>query len=272
MEKIHGTSAHITFKEIELEGIKHWKLEIFSGGEKYMNFVKLFDEEFLIRMWVSLNINTETTIYGEAYGGKQQGMSGTYGTELKFIAFDVKIGDCWLAVPQAEEICKVLGIEFVYYEKCPTHLPKLDEQRDNDSVQAVRNGIGEGKKREGVVLRPVMELTKNGGERIICKHKRDDFRETKTPRIVGNNLEILAEINNIVDEWVTDMRLSHILGKLESYSIEDTGKIIKLMQEDILREGQGEILIVENNKDLLRAIGNRTAQMYKKRIQNENLR
>jgi len=75
-----------------------------------------------------------------------------------------------------------LGLEFVYYVKTTTDLVELDKQRDSDSVQAVRNGMGTGKLREGIVIRPLVELTKNNGERIICKYKCDTFSETKTTR------------------------------------------------------------------------------------------
>ena len=54
-----------------------------------------------------------------------------------------------------------------------------------------------------------MGMDKNGnenliclpdGSRVICKHKRDDFRETATPRKVGAPLEVLAEANAIAIE------------------------------------------------------------------------
>jgi hypothetical protein len=274
LEKVHGTSAHIRFEYIapDMEGKYLENLVFFSGGEKYMNFVKLFNEEKLRSKFKELGL-FNCTIFGEAYGGKQQGMSETYGKELKFIAFDVKIGDNWLAVPQAEEICKALEIEFVHYVKILVEIGYLNGERDSDSVQAIRNGMGAGKMREGIVLRPLIELCDNRGDRIITKYKRPEFSERKSKADTTISEKInYTEINKIVDEWVTEMRLEQILGKLESYSIEDTGNVIKLMQEDVLREGQGEILISENNKDLLRAIGNRTAQIYKKRISNENLR
>jgi hypothetical protein len=40
LEKVHGTSAHITWKDGNFGGT----VSYFSGGEKYANFVKLFDE------------------------------------------------------------------------------------------------------------------------------------------------------------------------------------------------------------------------------------
>jgi hypothetical protein len=240
LEKIHGTSAHIAIKNIpafDSEGfaIKRIDLTIFSGGENYVNFCKLFDVDFLKNKFMDLNLEN-ITIYGEAYGGKQQGMKDTYGDKLKFIAFEVKVGDKWLGVAQAEIFCKEFNIEFVHYDVVPTDIKILDALAEAPSVQAKRNGIIENKLREGIVLRPLIEVTKNNGERIIAKHKNDTFKErVHQPKVAEDKTEILKEVGKIVDEWVTEMRLSHILGKRENYSIEDTGEILKEMVEDVLR-------------------------------------
>jgi hypothetical protein len=90
LEKIHGTSAHISWN------VKDKKVKFFSGGESYERFVSLFDIEFLQKTFAENFIDSNVTIYGEAYGGKQQGMSNTYGKELKFIGFEVQVGEYWL--------------------------------------------------------------------------------------------------------------------------------------------------------------------------------
>ena len=158
LEKIHGTSAHISYKLGELR--------FFSGGENHERFVALFEQGLTgpgdvatLKEKIKATGVDEVVIYGEAYGGKQQGMSDTYGKELKFIVFDVKISGMWLSVPQAESYATNLGLEFVAYEKIEANLHEIDRERDRLSVQAQRNGMGE-HKREGVVLRPIRELTK----------------------------------------------------------------------------------------------------------------
>lgn len=260
MEKIHGTSAHICYDGGE-------SLVFFSGGEKFENFIRLFDKEALLQKFQALKMPTRITVYGEAYGGKQQGMSGTYGKETRFIAFEVRIGDNWLAVPDAENVVRMLGLEFVHYELVPTDIEVLDKLAEAPSVQAKRNGILEDKLREGVVLRPIMELTKNNGDRIIAKHKNKAFQERKTqPELNQDELQILTETTKIVDEWVTEMRLAHIIGKLPEYSIKDTGDICKAMVDDIRREANGEMI---ENSDLRRAVGKRTVELFKKRLEQE---
>jgi len=269
MEKIHGSSAHISFKQnYNSNGdTLEPQINLFCGRCKKEVFHSLWDKEKLKNKFLETRLD-EVTIYGEGYGGKIQGMSHTYGKELKFIAFDVKIGHTWLNVPKAYEFCKLMGIEFVYYEKISTKLEDLDKARDKFSVQACRNGMGELKIQEGIVLRPLIELKKNNGARIICKHKRDEFMETQKPRNVKDpdKLKILSEAKAVAIEWVTLMRLSHILDKIENVSIEKMGEIIKAMHEDIKREGDKEIIW---SKPVERAIGKLTVEMTKEYYNNK---
>ena len=253
LEKIHGTSARVAWNM--------GNLNFFAGGSKHDTFVSLFDEEKLIELFCELG-HDEVTVFGEAYGGKIQGMRNTYGPDMKFVAFDVKIEDTWLAVPAAHDVANKLGLDFVDYEKIPTTLEAMDAQRDLDSFQAIRNGMGPGKMREGVVLRPLVEFTRNDGKRIIVKHKRNEFMETKTPREVDpEKLAVLERADAIAEEWVTDQRLRHVLDKLpQDIGIEDTGKVVKAMVEDVVREAEGEIV---DSKEARRAIGKKAAKLFK---------
>lgn len=251
LEKIHGTSAHVSWNKE--------KLGFFSGGSRYETFIDIFDKEKLAIRFLKEDIG-KVMIYGEAYGGKQQGMRATYGDSLKFIAFDVLIGDdCWLNVPLADEFCTNLGIEFVSYEKVSTDISILDRQRDLHSRQAVRNGVLATKPQEGVVLRPLIEMRKNHGSRIIAKHKI--LRETFTPRKVQDPalLVVLENAQEIATEWVTAERLRHVLDKIENPCVECMREIIHSMLEDIKREGDGEIIW---NKAVTRAISKKTVKLF----------
>ena len=255
-EKIHGSSAHVAWKD--------GKLTLFAGGESAERFAALFSRETLTEGFTALG-HDEVTVYGEVYGGRCQGMSATYGKELRFIAFEVQIGEAWLSVENAVDVATKLGIEFVHYRKISTDLTAIDAERDADSVQAVRNGMGPGHKREGIVLHPLQEFRDQRGDRVIAKHKRDEFKETATPREVDPaKAKTLADAEAIALEWVTDMRLTHVLDKLPGpHCPEQTGMVIKAMTEDVMREGAGEFV---DTKDARRAIGSRTAAMFKKRL------
>jgi hypothetical protein len=277
MEKIHGTSAHISYSPAD-GGLS--RLGFFSGGGNYDTFVALFNAETLRQKFDELAPTKHVHVYGEFYGGKMQGMSKTYGDKMKFVAFEVKIGDTWLNVPNAEDFCNKLGIEFVHYVRIPTTIEAIDAERDADSVQAIRNGVGEGHMREGIVLRPIEEVITNNGERVIAKHKRDEFRETNTPRKVvsPDQIKKMEDARVIANEWVTLERLKHVLNKMEAEAIncgdgleshlriEHTGKVIEQMTEDILREATGEIL---DSPDARKQIGRLTALKFKDYIKGE---
>jgi hypothetical protein len=273
LEKIHGTSAHV--------GWDGKDLKFFSGGESHEKFITLFNAEDIKTHLINCGFgNRKVVIYGEAYGGKCQKMSETYGPNLKFIAFDVCLDDAnWLNVPEAEAFCTMFGIEFVPYVKVSTNLKELDFYRDAFSVQAIRNGVtkvethteinGEittdlvnPKKREGIVLRPLIELVTSTGNRVICKHKGDDFRETASPRVVEdpNKLAVLADAEKIGNEWVTMTRLEHVLDKIPDHGMDKMVVILNAMIEDVTREAAGEIV---DNDVVRKTIKAKTVSMYR---------
>jgi len=261
MEKIHGTSAHIGWK------FEQKKVHFFTG-ENHPLFVSLFNEEFLIKKFEEIFPDQNVVIFGEHYAGKCQGMSNTYGKESKFIGFDVKVGEYWLNVPNAENVCQQFNIEFVDYVKVSTDLESLNAERDKPSVQAIRNGITEPKKREGIVLRPLIEMRVNNGDRVICKYKPEEFGETKTKREVSPEvLKVLEDAKAIAEEWVTPMRLQHVLQRFPAdVNMEAMGDVIKAMIEDVYREGKDEIV---ESKEVGKAIGGVTVKLFKQKLQSK---
>jgi hypothetical protein len=259
LEKIHGTSSHVGWK------FETKKINYFTG-ESHEVFLKMFDEDFLIKKFEEIFPDQDVVIFGEHYGGKTQGMSHTYGKVAKFIGFDVKVGFVWLNVPNAEDVCNQFGIEFVHYDKIEVNLDNLNKYRDNPSVQAVRNGILDVKKREGIVCRPLTEMRTNNGERVICKYKPDEEMETKTKREVSpEQLKILSDAKEIAEEWTTNKRLEHVLQKFPAdVSMEAMGDRIKAMIADIYREGRDEIV---ESKAVGKAIGGVTVKLFKAKLQ-----
>jgi hypothetical protein len=274
MEKVHGTSAHVRFKCTvwPSEGnAGAWELNLFPGGEKLASFLDIFaPQSDITNKFLALG-HDDVCVYGEAYGGKCQGMKETYGPDLKFIVFDVKIGDTWLDIPDAADVTAKLGLEFVPWKRISTDLAVLDTERDAPSEVASRRGMGNDKIREGVVLRPLTEMTDKRGNRIIVKHKGDKFSERATPQKVVSldKIEVLKEAMAIADEWVTPMRLQHVIQRLRAMDdtfteeISNTSKVIKAMIEDVLREAQGEII---ESPDAMKAISRKAAEIWKKKI------
>lgn len=266
LEKIHGTSSHIMW-----DGNR---VTFFSGGASHVNFCQLFDVEKLTSVFKDIFGTDIVTVYGEAYGGKEQAMSKTYGDKLKFIVFDVEVEETFVDVPNAEDIATKLGLEFVSYELVDTDVAMLDANRDLPSVQAVRNGCGNNTDkygfcppiREGNVLRSIKEFKDNRGNRVISKHKRSEFQERgNQPNVVdADKQKILDDAIAIAEEWVVAVRLEHVLDKLGNPTeLSMTGKVIQAMVEDVLREAAGEIV---DTKEVRKAIGAKAGQMFKNRI------
>lgn len=268
MEKIHGTSASVTYTHSYGPTPQ---VTYFSGGAKHENFFSIFDHEKLLDRFAELGCGDENvTVFGEACGGKVQAMSHTYGKELRFIAFEVKIGKAWLSVPDAEDVVAKLGLEFVPYKRVPATVEALNAERDRPSRVAIRRGIEEEKMSEGIVIRPLIEMRDNRGERILAKHKRPEFSERKSKKdtVVRSleELEVLSRAHDIADEWVTPMRLEHVLDKLDApLDMSSVPKLIPAMISDIFVEGAGEIV---ESKEARRAIGKRTVKIFSEKLSN----
>lgn len=268
LEKVHGTSAHISYHRNPNPSGED-ALTFFSGGEKHDKFVALFDRDELLAKFRANLAAPIVTVYGEAYGGKCQGMKESYGDTLRFIVFDVRIGDCWLDVVNMTDFATGLGLEVVPWVKTSTDLSYLDLLRDAPSDVAERRGCGgpgAPKKREGIVLRPLIELTKNNGERVIAKHKCEAFSERVTPQKVADpaKLAVLTEATAIANEWVTLMRLAHVLDKLPpGINVESIKLVIEAMIEDVLREAAGEIV---DTREVRSAIGRRAADLFRQKM------
>lgn len=273
LEKIHGTSAHIRVQKL-FGPEKNHEFKLFPGGESLENFAALLDQvempnehDLKSRMISCLEYSNSQsiTVYGELYGGKCQGMRKTYGDKLRFIAFDVNIEGLWLDVPKAKELCDTLAIPFVFYEISESSLAALDSCRDRPSTQAKRNGIEGEAVSEGVVLRPPYETILNNGERLIAKHKNPLFRERTTIVTVSDQeREIATQAEEIANEWVTNIRLNHVLDKLGNPTeFSRIPEIVSAMVEDVTREASGEI---KDSKQARKAIGARTVKLYKQKV------
>lgn len=265
MEKSHGTSANCSFKED--------KLHFFSGGAKHDQFIALFNQKDLLNKFRE-NAKEHPdiqnlTVYGEAIGGKMQGMSHTYGPNLSFIVFEVKIDDEFLGVFAAEKIALKLGFEFTPYKIIDTTEEAINAAMLEESEIAIRRGMGHGKTREGIVLRPLINLIHPNSGRIISKHKNPIFAEREhTPRFADpEQLKVLESAKEISDEWCVPERLRHILDAFQNPQMEDMNKIIKSMIEDILVEAKGEII---ESKELKKQIGTKTVKLFKEYLRKEN--
>ena len=119
--------------------------------------------------------DVECIIFGETYGKGMQKPGGRYCKDhLKFICFDIKIGNVWLKRDAVEDICKKLNIDVV---------PYLGEMTLDEAIAFVKMGfpskVAEDPtlEAEGVVLRAPLGILDRMGRRIITKVKTKDFRD-----------------------------------------------------------------------------------------------
>lgn len=113
--------------------------------------------------------NSETVLYGEGYGSKIQAVGNCYRADQDFVLFDVKIGGWWLRRGDVEQIARDLGLDVV---------PVLGIGTLHDAVNMCKEGFKSqwgDFEAEGIVARPLVELCKRNGGRIITKVKCRDF-------------------------------------------------------------------------------------------------
>lgn len=272
-EKVHGTSAHVSWNPDQQ------RIVYFSGGASAENFRALFDEAFEERFMKLVDQNgkdIEVVVYGEAYGGKMQGMRLTYGNELRFIAFEVRVGCHWLNFDKVREIAKDLGLEVVPGKVIPATEEALTEYRNSPSEVAVLRGCQDntdrfGNKpplREGIVIRPLVEMRTNDNSRVMAKFKNPCFSERESRKDADFPSERKQEIlkaEAAAKDFTTETRLEHVLDALglKEPTLQDTPKVIKGMVEDILREGAGE---VEDSKTLRREIGRISVKLFRQKL------
>lgn len=264
-EKVHGTSAHVSY-DGETKEIRYF------SGESKPAFEAFFDKPKLKELFEALELETANiTVYGECYGGKVQGMSSTYGKEVRFIVFEVRINEYWQNVDRAKYWADRLELEFVPYKIIPATIKRFDAERAKFSEVAERRGCGTDKKREGIVLRPLIEYQHQNGGRLLAKYKNEIFSERKSKRDTKSDpkLQLLkSNAKEAAEEWVTPMRLLHVLDKIsgEVKDMTRTREVIGEMLEDVIAESQNELAV----SDQLRcAISARTGKILKQYLQDK---
>jgi len=207
----------------------------------------------------------EMIIYGEIFGGKyehedvdrvneakriQKGVQ--YHPDIKFYAYDIWLKteaseyflDYDMAINLFEEHnmvhAKILrkgsfGFCKIYSDKFPTTIPEyfnLPEIPDNIC--------------EGIVLKPILGLMTEGGDRVILKSKNEKFlevsREPKRPRKMAPELsENARDAIYEIMPYINENRLRNVLSKHGEFTKKEFGVIIKAFKEDIYMDFEYEL-------------------------------
>ena len=129
--------------------------ELFGGTNKEEIFEQKFGE-------------TPVILFGEGFGEKIQKDGGLYGS-VDFILFDVFCGGMYLKRESIEDIANAFNIKTVPIVNIGT-LPEAVEFIRQHPQSHLRNA-----EMEGVVCRPIYELSDRTGKRLIVKIKCRDF-------------------------------------------------------------------------------------------------
>jgi len=131
----------------------------------YDNLGEMFTEDKMREVFSE----TEVCLYGEGYGAGIQKGGGDYRDDKGFILFDIKIDKWWLKRDDLNHIADQLKIPIV---------PFVNRCTLCEAVEMVRDGFDSQMRQtapEGIVCKPIVDLTNRQGKRIIVKIKGKDF-------------------------------------------------------------------------------------------------
>lgn len=116
------------------------------------------------------NAEYQICLYGEGYGAKIQKDGETYiSADVNFILFDVLINDIWMPFDTVQQFGAALHINTV---------PIVYEGNLNNAIAIVQTGFKShiaDRQAEGLIMKPLLELTDRLDNRIITKVKCKDF-------------------------------------------------------------------------------------------------
>jgi len=173
-EKIHGTNIRLSFSHTGKRSVQgrgnNSEIPHFLN-EKLWTIVNAIPfEDYLTK---SADGYPDIVIYGEGYGPGIQDVGKRYADEPSFIAFDININGYWLNAASFQTFTMDLNVPRV---------PMIFRGTLADAIKDVRKGftstIAKDKTliAEGYVLKPLVPMYDNRGNRIITKVKYEDFR------------------------------------------------------------------------------------------------
>lgn len=114
---------------------------------------------------------TEFCLYGEGYGQRIQAVGSKYLPDGNaFVLFDVRVGRWWLERQSVEDIAAKLNLPCA---------PVVHTGPIADAIELVKGGLRSTMgdlEAEGLVGKPVVDLFRRTGERIITKVKAKDLQ------------------------------------------------------------------------------------------------
>jgi len=274
----HGSEGSFYRSDIVLASFQERALQVFDDIRKADHTV------------------SHIAIQGEIYGGMydhpdverkdnvprvQKGVS--YSPNIEFACFDIKVfrgtsdeeGELlnYLKVvdlcdsndiPMPPEIVRgtldeILGTDDEFDSRVPGDLHDLPSIEGNTC--------------EGIVLKPTQPAFTFAGKRIILKKKNDKFREReKVPKAQRKPPEELPEdvmaVVEIGSTYVTENRLRNVISKIGLPSEGDFGKVMGMMNNDVVEElleenPEFEALSKKKRKQAMKSLGRMNAKLLR---------
>lgn len=165
-EKIDGTNIRV---HVSTEGITYGGRT--ENAQIPATLITALDNIFCPKLVdICRKFREGVTFYGEGYGPKIQKGGERYRNDQSFIVFDIMVGPWMLRQEDVSDVCWDLKLHRV---------PVIGEGTLQEGIELVKAGLTStfgDFEAEGIVARPLVELTDRAGRRIITKIKARDFR------------------------------------------------------------------------------------------------
>lgn len=279
-EKIDGTNMrfglvdnkfHIGTRNRLLARVS--KEEPLYDGDSDFNFVKYLKELNMRNKMFDNFENKDIIFYGEFYGkGIQKRIH--YGEERYFRVFDIRVGEDLVDWETVVKLCQQLRLSTVpvLYKGKPD-VKLFESLVTSPSVTAGQQGVGTPHNHEGIIIKPASMHRNKHGDWVMAKFKNPahEERQSKTLKTSIENV-IPTNVQEFVDEFVTENRLEHVLSHLKEQGvhIDDitaTGQVLKEMSKDVCREGATELEQLNTDwKPIAKLISTKTSILFRQHL------
>jgi hypothetical protein len=255
-EKIHGSAMRVGWLDgvLRLGGRKLEFTDLRPDTKEGLGFISWVFDVGLDRRMKDAFTGEDVILFGEWHGSGtpkkgwpqvQKGIRYVAGNDFRI--FDVKVQGRYVAQDQIGSWGAKVGLKTMprLYRGKPDQ-KVFDSFIDSMSRLGGENGIVDPENTmEGIVIRPPEPMWDESGNFVIAKYKIGKWAERASqqrhPFQPRKERIILPGAREFAEEFVTEIRLEHVLDQLREASIpiesRAMGEVLKRMGQDIKREG-----------------------------------
>lgn len=259
-EKVHGSAARIGVIDgrLRLGGRKLEFTDIRPDTREGLCFIQWVLDTGLDKKVIEAFSGHDVILYGEWHGSGtpkkgwpqvQKGIRYINGNDLRI--FDVKVDGKYVPQDEVASWAAKVGLKTmpILYRGKPD-MKIFDSLIDTMSRVGEENGIVDPENTiEGIVIRPPEFVWDEKRRPIMAKYKIGKWAERasaqKHPKTLPKERVVIPGASEFAKEFVTEMRLEHILDQLREAGIpidkSSLGEVMKRMGQDIKREGIGAL-------------------------------